>query len=133
MESTRQKKISRLLQKEVAEMLQRDMAEVTLGTMVSVTIARVSSDLSVAKFYLSIFPDSRAQEVLDNINRNKVSIRYNLGKRIGKQLRIVPEPSFFIDDSLGYIENIDGLLADERRAMTRPEGWQSQDEQEGEH
>ena len=52
MESTRQKKISRLLQKETAEMLQRELSELLMGTMVSVTIARVSSDLSVVKFYI---------------------------------------------------------------------------------
>ena len=109
-------------------MFQRELKELTLGSMLSVTIARVSSDLSVAKFYLSIFPESKAAEVLDNINKNKVAVRFTLGKRIGKQLRIVPEPALFIDDSLGYLENIDGLLADERKAMTRPEGWQAQDD-----
>lgn len=109
-------------------MFQRELKELTLGTMLSVTVARVSSDLSIAKFYLSIFPEAKAAEVLDNINKNKTSVRYTLGKRIGKQLRIVPEPAFFIDDSLGYLENIDDLLADERKAMTRPEGWQTQDD-----
>lgn len=98
-------------------MFQRGLAELTLGTMVSVTIARVSSDLSVAKFYLSIFPEAKARQVLDCINANKVKVRYALGKRIGKQLRIVPEPAFFIDDSLNYLENIDRLLSDEEKSM----------------
>ena len=121
MESTRQKKISRLLQKETAEMLQRELSELLMGTMVSVTIARVSSDLSVVKFYISVFPDATAEAVLKNLNDNIGSVRYALGKRIGKQLRIVPEPVFFIDDSLGYLENIDRLLDQEKREMTRPE------------
>ena len=118
MESTRQKKISRLLQKETAEMLQRELSELLMGTMVSVTIARVSSDLSVVKFYISVFPDAKAEAVLKNLNDNIGSVRYALGKRIGKQLR---EPVFFIDDSLGYLENIDRLLDQEKREMTRPE------------
>ena len=121
MESTRQKKISRLLQKETAEMLQRELSELLMGTMVSVTIARVSSDLSVVKFYISVFPDAKAEAMLKNLNANMGSVRYALGKRIGKQLRIVPEPVFFIDDSLGYLENIDRLLDQEKREMTRPE------------
>ena len=121
MESTRQKKISRLLQKETAEMLQRELSELLMGTMVSVTIARVSSDLSVVKFYISVFPDAKAEAVLKNLNDNIGSVRYALGKRIGKQLRIVPEPVFFIDDSVGYLENIDRLLEQEKREMTRPE------------
>lgn len=110
MESTRQKKISRLLQKEAAEMFQQEMRELLNGAMLSITIARVSSDLSIVKFYVSIFPTDKTDIVLKNINDNKVRVRYALGQRIGKQLRIVPEPIFFIDDSLDYIDNIDKLL-----------------------
>lgn len=110
MESTRQKKISRLLQKEAAEMFQKEMRELLCGTMLSITIARVSSDLSIVKFYISIFPTEKTEAILKNINDNKVRVRYALGQRIGKQLRIVPEPIFFIDDSLDYLENIDKLL-----------------------
>ena len=117
MESTRQKKISRLLQKETAEMFQRELKELLLGAMLSVTNARVSSDLSVAKFYLSIFPDAKAQEVLDNINNATVKVRFALGKRVGKQLRIIPELTFFLDDSLNYLENIDRLLDEERKVI----------------
>jgi len=112
MESTRQKKISRLLQKECAEMFQKELRELTLNTMLSITIARVSSDLSIVKFYLSVFPSEKTDMVLQNINANKVRIRYSLGQRIGKQLRIVPEPVFFIDDSLDYMEHIDKLLGE---------------------
>lgn len=115
MESTRQKKISRLLQKEVAEMFQQEMRELTLNTMLSITIARVSSDLSVAKFYISVFPTEKTQDVLKNINDNKVRVRYAMGQRIGKQLRIVPEPAFFVDDSLDYLENIDKLLDGDKK------------------
>lgn len=91
-------------------MFQQELRELTQGSMISITIARVSSDMSVVKFYLSIFPTEKSQLVLDTLNDNIVKVRFMLGKRIGKQLRIVPEPSFFIDDSLDYLENIDNLL-----------------------
>lgn len=110
MESTRQKKISRLLQKEAAEMFQQELRPLVGGTMLSITIARVSSDLSIVKFYISVFPTEKTNEVLKAINDAKVRVRYALGRRIGKQLRIVPEPVFFVDDSLDYLENIDKLL-----------------------
>lgn len=99
-------------------MFQRELKELLLGAMLSVTNARVSSDLSVAKFYLSIFPDAKAQEVLDNLNANKAKVRFALGKRVGKQLRIIPELAFFIDDSLNYLENIDRLLDEERKLIS---------------
>ena len=98
-------------------MFQRELKELLLGAMLSVTNARVSSDLSVAKFYISIFPDAKAQEVLDNINNAKVKVRFALGKRVGKQLRIIPELTFFLDDSLNYLENIDRLLDEERKVI----------------
>lgn len=110
METTRQKKISRLLQKEAAEMFQQELRELTCGTLLSITIARVSSDLSIVKFYISVFPTEKVQTVLDSLRENHSKIRYALGKRIGQQLRIVPDPAFFIDDSLDYLENIDNLL-----------------------
>ena len=70
----------------------------------------MSPDLSVAKVYLSIFPSEKAQEILDSIRLNARNIRYELAQRIRFQLRKTPELSFFLDDSLDYIENIDMLL-----------------------
>ena len=76
----------------------------------SVSVVRVSSDLSVARAYLSIFPSERSKELLDAIRANTKAIRYDLGQRVHLQLRKIPELSFFIDDSLDYIEHIDDLL-----------------------
>ena len=98
-------------------MFQRELKELLQGAMLSVTNARVSSDLSVAKFYLSIFPDDKVQPVVDNINASKAKVRFALGKRVGKQLRIIPELAFFVDDSLNYLENIDRLLDEERKLI----------------
>ncbi len=96
----------------MSEILQRELNELTLSSLVTVTIARVSPDLSIVRYYLSIFPPQKSKEVLANINENSARIRYALGQRVGKQLRVIPEPSFFLDDSLDYLENIDKLLKD---------------------
>jgi len=112
MDSTRQKKISRLLQREMSEIFQREMREVSLGTMVSVTAVRISPDLGQAKVYLSIFPTGPAKEVYKEINDKNSQIRFSLGKRVGKQMRIIPELRFYLDDSLDYLDNIDRLLKD---------------------
>ena len=109
MESTRQAKIARLLQKELSELFRRQTAAMG-GVLVSVSAVRVSPDLSVAKGYLSIFPSGKAAEILENINRNARTLRYDLGQKVRYQLRKVPELSFFIDDSLDYIEHIDNIL-----------------------
>lgn len=110
MDSNRQKRIGRLLQKDLGDMFQREVRELLMGSMVSVTAVRVTADLSIARIYLSIFPGNKKDEVFNNIVQNKSHIRYLLGKRVGKQLRVIPDLEFFIDDSLDYLEKIDRLL-----------------------
>ena len=109
MQETRQNKIARLLQKELAEIFQ-SQTRMMRGVMVSVTRVKVSPDLSICTAQLSIFPSNKGEELLRNINANEKSVRYELGKRIRNQVRIIPELRFFIDDSLDYIERIDELL-----------------------
>lgn len=109
METTRQAKIARLLQKELSEIFRLQTAA-TRGTIVSVSAVRVSPDLSVAKAYLSIFPSEKASEIIANINAGAQTIRYELAQRVRYQLRKTPELTFYVDDSLDYIENIDNLL-----------------------
>ncbi len=109
METTRQAKIARLLQKELSEIFRQETAK-THGVIVSVSAVRVSPDLSVARAYLSVFPSDKGIMLLESINRSAKTIRYELAQKVRYQLRKTPELSFFIDDSLDYIENIDNLL-----------------------
>ena len=109
MEGTRLQKIERPLQKELSDIFQKQ-TQAMHGVLVSVSVVRVSPDLSVAKAYLSIFPSAKGEELLKAIRANTKAIRYDLGQRVRLQLRKIPELSFFIDDSLDYIEHIDSLL-----------------------
>ena len=109
MQATRQEKINRLVQKELSEIFRLETAKTT-GVIISVSHVRVSPDLSVARVHLSIFPSEKATELLTNINANAASIRYDLAGRLRYQLRRTPELTFYIDDSLDYIEHIDELL-----------------------
>ena len=112
MESKRQERISKLLQKDLGEIFQTKLPHLARGTMVTVTKVYVSPDLSLTKVYLSLFPTKNSKEALENIKKHSSEIRRELGNRIRHQLRIVPALSFFLDDSLDYIENIDSLLND---------------------
>lgn len=109
MQETRQNRIARLLQKELSLIFQSQTRQMR-GMMVSVTRAKVSPDLSVCTAYLSVFPSEKGAETLKNITANEKSVRFELGRRVGKQLRIIPELRFFLDDSLDYLEYIDELL-----------------------
>jgi ribosome-binding factor A len=109
MDNKRIQKIERQIQKDLSEIFLAQTRPMH-GVMVSVTNVRISPDLSVAKAYLSIFPVERGQELLTNIVHNSKAVRYELGTRIGQQIRRIPELSFFLDDSISYLENIDNLL-----------------------
>ena len=110
METTRQSKIARLIQKEISEIFLGFTKNVQQGTLVSPTIVRISPDLSVARVYISVFPTNKEQEILKLVNDKAVSIRHDLAQRTRYQLRTVPTLTFFLDDSLDYLENIDQLL-----------------------
>ena len=109
METTRQNKISRLLQKELSEIFLLQTKAMT-GVLVSVSAVRISPDMSIARVYLSIFPSDKGEEMVKNINNNMKSIRYELGTRVRHQLRIIPELKIFVDDTLDFIEKLDSLL-----------------------
>jgi len=109
MSSIRQHKIEAAIRNELASYLQRNTNEICLGSMVTVTIIRVTSDLSLARCYLSFFAGQDKKAVLDNINLHKGKIRMEIAKRLGN-MRKIPELLFFIDDSLDYAEEIDNLL-----------------------
>ncbi|NDV96841.1 30S ribosome-binding factor RbfA [Dysgonomonas sp. 521] len=109
MDSTRQQKINRLIQKELSEIFRKETQQMR-GVLVSVSTVRVTPDLGLAKVYLSIFPSEQAKDLLANIKTNVKTLRFDLGQKVGKQLRVIPELAFYLDDSLDYLENIDRLL-----------------------
>ena len=112
MDSTRQQKISRQIQKDLSEIFQRLAPALCRGAMISVTRVRVSPDGGYARVYLSVFPFEKHGQVMEALDRHAGMIRGELGGRVRNQMRVVPELSYFLDDSLEYIENIDNLLRD---------------------
>ena len=109
-ESTRQQRVAGQIQKDISDIFLKEGAGLVHGSMVSVTRIRMSPDLALAKVYLSVFPFANAGEILERVKNGAGTVRYELGRRIGKQLRVVPEVAFYIDDSLEYIENLDRLM-----------------------
>ena len=110
MESTRQSKVAKQIQKDISDIFSKEGADLVKGAMVTVTAVRMSPDLGYAKIYLSIFPFEKSKAIMDAVTQQEWRIRKALGTRIRNQLRIVPELTFFLDDSLDYVAHIDELL-----------------------
>ncbi|MFO0322267.1 MAG: 30S ribosome-binding factor RbfA [Bacteroidota bacterium] len=110
MESVRQSKVSKLLQKELAEIFRANSKTLFDDAFISVTVVRISSDLSSAKIYISIMTTTDVNIIFNLVNEKKQYIRKLLGNMIGKQVRVVPEVTFFIDDSYDYAKKIDALF-----------------------
>lgn len=108
--STRQHKFSRLIQKEISEIFQRDKRGILEHTLITIADVKVSPDLSVARIYLSMTLAKDKQKVLENLNINKKEIRKALGDSIGKQVRIIPELVFYIDETEENAQRMEDLL-----------------------
>lgn len=109
-ESTRQLKVASQLQRDMAEIIRSKGMGFFGGALVSVSGVKISPDLSVAKVYVSVFPSSKADAVMTTLEENAKALRGELGMKVAKQLRIVPEIAFFLDSSLDYVEHIEELL-----------------------
>jgi ribosome-binding factor A len=109
-ESTRQQKFSRLIQKELSDVFQRDKRGIFENTMVSISDVKVSPDLSVASVYISMMLVKEKQKMLDRLNVNKRDIRKALGERIRKQVRIIPELVFYIDETEENAQKIEDII-----------------------
>lgn len=122
MATLRQNKVARVIQKDVAEIFQKEMRNAFGSGLISVTHVFMSADLSFAKTYLSIYGAKDKEKTLGTIRKQAKEIRRFLGMRVGKQLRIVPEIAFFIDESADYAEHIEELLKNVASSPPTPEG-----------
>lgn len=112
MQTTRQNKISRLIQQDMSDIFLKEMKPVLGQSLITVTAVRITPDLSIARIYVSIMPLGGADvdSLLAQIRELTPDLRRRLGIREGKQLRIIPHLEFFLDDTLDYMENINRLL-----------------------
>ena len=112
MPSVRQDKVAKLIQQELAIIFQQNARAHFGGAFITVTVVRMSSDLGAARVYLSFFANSGTDkpDLLEMIKSNSSKVRGLLGNKVGKQLRIIPELYFYLDNSLDYSQEIDDLL-----------------------
>ncbi len=103
-------KTAKQIQKDMAEILHLHSPRSKTVKMLTVTNVRISPDLSNARIYISVFPSVNSDKTIADLNEHVGIYRNELGKKIRHQLKKVPEISFYLDDSLDYLDNIENLL-----------------------
>lgn len=111
MSGTRQLKYAGMIQKDLSEIFQRDARHIIGKTFVTVTGVEVSPDLGFAKIYISLMLVDDKEVFMSLLNKHKKEFRGSLGKKIGKQVRIVPEIAFFLDETEEKAQGIEDIIA----------------------
>ncbi|MFN3019568.1 30S ribosome-binding factor RbfA [Soonwooa sp.] len=112
-ESNRQRKVAQIIQEDFAELFRKQSADSNQNFLISVSDVKVTADLSIAKIYLSIFPAELRTPIMKEIEQNKTQYRNFIGQKMGKQVRIIPNLSFYLDTSLDDVERIEKELKGE--------------------
>ena len=100
-------KVENLIKEEISLIFLHKLQDPTLG-FITITNVKVSPDLRIAKIYISVLEKEKRDFVLEKVKSNTGLIRSELASRI--RIKFVPELKFFIDDTLDYVEKIEGLI-----------------------
>ncbi len=102
--SVREEKINTELKKELSVIL-RDIKDPRVPSLISVMKTEVTKDLKFAKIYVSILgSEEQKKEALKGLKSASSFLRREVSRRLN--LRITPELTFVIDDSIEYGNHI---------------------------
>ncbi len=100
-------KLEHLIKEEVSMIFLYKVQDPAFG-LLTITNVKLSPDLKIAKIYISVFEKEKREAVLEKIRDKTGFIRTELAHRI--RIKFIPELKFFIDDTLDYVEKIEGLI-----------------------
>jgi len=117
-ETNRQKKIAGVLQNDLAIVLQKMLLDGgQKGVIISVTKVTVTTDLSLSKVFVSVFPADKGSLIVIELNANKPRIKHQVAQKVKHQLRKMPDLIFYNDDSLEYINSIGEAIKGEENPI----------------
>ncbi len=112
LETKRQKQVAAVLEQELNDIFQRLGISMINGGMVSIASVKITPDLFDAKIYLSFFQVNDSQEALKGIQEKDWEIKKELTARVRHQLRSMPRLTYYIDDTLEYVDKMESLFKD---------------------
>jgi ribosome-binding factor A len=109
-EGKRQKQVGGLIQEELNYIFQRMGLNMIDGGMVSISSVKITPDLLEARVYLSFFQVPDPKSGLAKIHERAGEIKRELGNRVGRQLRRIPEMKYFRDETLDHVFKMEELF-----------------------
>ncbi|MBI2013379.1 MAG: 30S ribosome-binding factor RbfA [Candidatus Colwellbacteria bacterium] len=110
MDIKRQPKLESLIEQELSKLIAREL-DLPSGVLVSLTSVELSSDLNSAKIGVSVFPDGKAVEIVDQLKKSSGGLHYKLIRILN--IRTVPQLNFVIDEGVEHAAKIEKKLMDE--------------------
>ncbi|MEO6540096.1 MAG: 30S ribosome-binding factor RbfA [Ferruginibacter sp.] len=110
LEGKRQKMVAGLLNKELSDIFQRLGISMMDGGMVSISSVKITPDLYEARIYLSFFKVKDSFDALKKIEERSWEIKKELTSRVRHQLRSMPKLTFYIDDTLDYVDKMEQIF-----------------------
>ena len=120
LEGKRQKQVAAVLEKELNDIFQRLGISMLDGGMVSISSVKITPDLFDARIYLSFFKVNDPATALKTIEEKAWEIKKALTARVRHQLRSMPQLSFYIDDTLEYVDKMEQLFKDIKKSDEKP-------------
>ena len=105
---TRLNRINEELKKEISHILTFDLKNPNVTGMLSVTRAKITPDFKYAKIYVSVLNSIDVDKTMEGLKESSGFIRSKIAKTIN--LRVTPELTFELDDSLEYGMRIENIL-----------------------
>lgn len=131
MNDKRINRISEEVKKVISELLLREIKDPRISGLPSVSRVLVTKDLKSAKIYISVLGnDEEKASTIKGLENAKGFIRNEIGKRIS--LRHVPEPTFYIDNSIEDAIYMTKLIEKVNKESTLKEKKSNYEEKENE-
>lgn len=110
MDSNRIKRVEGQFQKDLSEIMRNIAKEKMPGRIVSITEVDVAPDLSLAKVWVSVLPDTEASQIVSWMEEHKNLIKDSLVRMLKGQMRKMPDLRFILDDRLAKQEALERIL-----------------------
>jgi len=105
--SNRLPRLNSLIKEELAKIFLKEV-DFPIGVLVTLTRVEATPNLIEAKVYVSVFPDEKADKIIETLNKGIYSIQQKINKLL--KMRPVPKIRFVKEKQIAEAAKIEGIL-----------------------